>query len=264
MNELATKPAQDLLGFIERASKDPTFDVNKFSVLLDRQQELLRQHQLGRFNASFSTMQSEIGTIVKSQRNPIFKNPYASLEDLDREARPIYSKHGFSVRYSTDENWREGWLLMKLTLAHEGGHSEITSLPGPYDLQAPGQRGTMARTPMQAVGSTVTYLRRYTLQMALNLVPSNNPDDDDGSWRKRNPHDEARQAERDEIASDANADSIIEDMGRCESHTALYAYKQKNLGAIWPSLFPPDRERIENAYKELMNKFADAGKEQPA
>jgi hypothetical protein len=52
-------------------------------------------------------------------------------------------------------------------------------------------------------------------------------------------------------------------MGRCESHTALYAYKQTNLGAIWPSLFPPDRERIENTYKELMNKFADAGKGQP-
>ena len=69
---------------------------------------------------------------------------------------------------------------------------------------------------------------------------------------------------RNEIKSDANADSIIEDMQRCESHTALYAYKQTNLGAIWPSLFPPDRERIENAYKELMNKFADAGKGQPA
>ena len=263
MNELAVKPTQDLLGFIERASKDPTFDVNKFGVLLDRQQELLRQYQLGLFNASFSAMQAEIGTIVKSQRNPIFKNPYASLEDLDREARPVYSKHGFSVRYSTDENWREGWLLMKLTLAHEGGHSEITSLPGPYDLQVPGQRGTTARTPMMAIGSPVSYLRRYTLQMALNLVPANNPDDDDGAWRRRREA-ESRQGERDEIASDANADSIIEDMQRCESHTALYAYKQTNLGAIWPSLFPPDRERIENTYKALMNKFADAGKGQPA
>jgi hypothetical protein len=69
---------------------------------------------------------------------------------------------------------------------------------------------------------------------------------------------------RKEVDSDANADSIIEDMRRCESHTALYTYKQTTLPTYWKNLFPPDRERIEATYNELMDKFAAAAKGEPA
>jgi hypothetical protein len=254
MNELAAvnQPVQNLLGFIERASKDPTFDVQKFSVLLDRQQELLRQYQLGLFNAAFAEVQSEIDGIVKSGKNPVFKNPYARLEDLDAAARPIYTRHGFTVRYSTDENWKDGWILMRLTLAHEGGHSEITALPGPYDLQPPSQRSNQpARSPIQAIGSSVTYLRRYTLEMALNLVPKNNPLDDNGRRTQREYLDR-----KDEIKSDTSAEVMMEEMNACASHSDLHVYGQENRPS-YDKLFPPDRKRVDEEYKRLMKKFAD-------
>jgi hypothetical protein len=38
---------------------------------------------------------------------------------------------------------------------------------------------------VQAVGSTITYLRRYLMQMGLNLVPENDPTDDDGEGTRR-------------------------------------------------------------------------------
>jgi len=255
MNELVTKPTSDLLGFIERAAKDPTFDVNKFSILLDRQQALLREHRLMQFNAAFARMQNEIGAIIKTGKNPIFKNPYARLEDLDDAVRPVCSANGFSIRYTTNENWKDGWLLVILTLAHEGGHSETTSLPGPYDMMPPGSSGRgPARSPIQAIGSTVSYLRRYTLQMALNLVPKNDPADDDGRRTQREYLEH-----RDEVKSDATADSIIEDIQACKSHTELHVYKQQHIEPIWGKLFPPDRQRIEREYKTLMEKFRDEG-----
>ena len=259
MNELSIKPTSDLLSFIERAAKDPTFDVNKFSVLLDRQQELLRQYQLGLFNAAFAQVQSEIDDIVKTGKNPVFKNPYAKLEDLDAAARPIYTKYGFTIRYTTDENWKEGWILMRLHLAHEGGHTEMTALPGPYDLQPPGQRSNQpARSPIQAIGSTTKYLRRYTLEMALNLVPKNDPLDDDG----RRTQKEYLQ-KREEIVSDNDADVMIEEMQACTSYTALYTYGQTN-NERRKKLFPPDRERIDVEYNRLMTAFAEQGPGKPA
>ena len=62
-----------------------------------------------------------------------------------------------------------------------------------------------------------------------------------------------------ENESDANADSIIEDMRKCGDHTALYTYKSTRLQEAWKDIFPPDRERIEVEYKALMHKFAEQG-----
>jgi hypothetical protein len=248
MNELAIKPTGDLLGFIERASKDSTFDVNKFGMLLDRQQELLRDYRLQLFNQAFAEVQGEIGTIVKKERNPIFKNPYAKLEDLDDALRPIATSHGFTVRYTTDENWKDGWLLCRCIVAHEGGHMETTSLPGPYDLMPPGQSGRgPARSPIQAIGSTVSYLRRYTLMMAFNLVPKNNPDDDDGI------RTQIRQA----ISEPLTVEAMLEGMRACASHNELYNFAQQHRAPSYNKLFPPDKQRVDAVYKELMEKFAN-------
>jgi len=170
-----------MLTFIERAARDPSFDINKFSVLLDRQESLLRQHQAQMYDAAYTEMQEELTDIKRSGRNPTFQNPYAKLEDLDAAARPIWSKYGFSVRYGTKPCSREGWMTETIVIAHRGGHREFIELSAPIDFQNSGYR---SRTPVQAVGSTITYLRRYLLQMGLNLVPHDDPDDDDGEGQR--------------------------------------------------------------------------------
>ena len=55
-------------------------------------------------------------------------------------------------------------------LAHEAGHSEETTLSGPAD-------NTGNKNAIQAIGSTLTYLQRYTLVQALGLAAAQ---DDDG------------------------------------------------------------------------------------
>lgn len=177
-----TLPANGLLAFIERASRDPEFDVAKFGALLDRHEAMVERAKKDAFNHDMAKVQAEIGRILRTGKNPTFVNPYARLEDLDRAARPIYSAHGFSVRYGSAPAPREGWLRVTLTIAHRDGYSEEHYLDGPIDSQQNERRG---RTPIQAVGSTVTYLRRYLLQMVLNLVPGDNPEDDDGEGQRR-------------------------------------------------------------------------------
>ena len=181
-----------MLTFIERAARDPSFDVNKFSILLDRQEALLKQHQMAMYDSSYTDMQNELNDIKRSGKNPTFSNPYAKLEDLDAAARPIWTKYGFAVRFGTKPNPRDGWMTGTVIVSHRGGHREEIELPAPIDFQNSGYR---SRTPVQAVGSTTTYLRRYLLMMALNLVPKNDPTDDDGEGqraRRDPPHDEER------------------------------------------------------------------------
>jgi hypothetical protein len=54
-------------------------------------------------------------------------------------------------------------------LTHEKGHSEETSLQGPPDTSG-------SKNSIQAVGSSVTYLCRYTLLAACGLAASEDTD----------------------------------------------------------------------------------------
>ena len=177
MNEVVSTSSSSLLALIHRLAQDKEFDAAKFNLLLDRHQALLKEHQRQQFEISYVRMQGKIEGIKRTGKNPTFSAPYAKLEDLDEAARPAYVECGFGVRYGTEESPKgKDWIRGTLTLAHEAGYWEKYFLDGPIDYQ----HGARARTPIQAVGSSVTYLQRYLLRMALNLIAKNNPDDDDG------------------------------------------------------------------------------------
>mgnify|MGYP000541184124 FL=1 len=60
--------------------------------------------------------------------------------------------------------------MVTCILSHRDGHSEESSLSGPADASG-------SKNAIQAIGSTLTYLQRYTLVQALGLAAG---DDDDG------------------------------------------------------------------------------------
>lgn len=177
MSEITTHNGTGaLLSFIERAARDPEFNVEKFSVLLDKQQEMLRERARQEFNSAMSEVMADIGPVIRDRLNPAVNRKYATLEAIDAVARPEYSKHGFAVRFGCDKPPKDGWMRITCTVSHSGGYSEQNYLDSPVDLQ----QGARARTPVQAVGSTITYLRRYLLQMAFNIVLADDETDDDG------------------------------------------------------------------------------------
>jgi hypothetical protein len=120
--------------------------------------------------------------VVRDAKNPHIGNKYARLETIDAALRPIYSKHGFSVRYGS-EPAADGRLHITCTVAHAAGHSETLGLSAPLD--ALGTGGRASKTGVQAVGSSVTYLRRYLLTMAFNVVTTDDDDDGEASRQVR-------------------------------------------------------------------------------
>jgi hypothetical protein len=194
MNEITTTNGNGaLMSFIERAAKDETFDVQKFEVLLRLQMEVSDKQARRAFNAAMAVAQSEMMPVIRTAQNRHLGNKYAKLEDIDREMRPIYTRHGFSVRFGSAPSPREGDMRITCTVAHADGYSEENHLDAPSSVLG-SQGGRMAVTPVQAVGSTITYLRRYLLTMVFNLVLED--DDDDGEATRRAAAAPMRSAER--------------------------------------------------------------------
>lgn len=172
--------AGSILAMIERLVRSD-IDPQRVQALLDLYNQERDRAQLEVFNRALAELQSEVWEVAASGHNPTFRTAYPKLHDLLKEARPYYTKYGFAIRFGTALRRtqappvQQGWVRVVLIISHNEGHWEEHYLDGPPDTSRSG------RTPVQSVGSTVTYLRRYLLMMIINLVPGGDPTDDDGA-----------------------------------------------------------------------------------
>ena len=186
MNDITTTSNDNaLVSFIERASRDPDFDVEKFGELLRLQRDMQHDQARRAFNVAMAAAQAEMVPAVRDAKNTHLGNKYATLEAIDRAIRPIYTAHGFSVRYGSAPAAEPGTIRVTCTVAHEGGYFEEQYLDAPVSAVG-SQGGRMATTPVQAVGVAVTYLRRYLLCMVFNVQLTD--DDDDGEAQRTTRH----------------------------------------------------------------------------
>jgi hypothetical protein len=93
---------------------------------------------------------------------------HASLANVADKIGKGLSEHGFSHGWTTKQN--NGDVTVTCTITHKFGHSESTSLTAPADTSG-------SKNPIQAIGSTVSYLQRYTL-LALTGLATQDMDDD--------------------------------------------------------------------------------------
>jgi hypothetical protein len=139
------------------------------------------------FNTAMAQAQAEMLPVIRDATNTHTNSRYAKLATIDAQMRPIYTRHGFSVRFGSQPSPQQGWLRVTCLLAHSAGHFEENYLDAPPDNV--GLRGASNKTAIQSVGSSVTYLRRYLLTMCFNIVLSDDIDaDTDGE-----PHTRSRE-----------------------------------------------------------------------
>ncbi len=101
-----------------------------------------------------------------NKTNPHFRSRYADLAAVRDAIVPIFNKHGISIIQSPNVDGFAGFNL-ETRLIHESGEEIVWNFPLPSDV-----------TKMQAVGSAISYARRYTLS-AIACIASE--EDDDGN-----------------------------------------------------------------------------------
>ena len=118
------------------------------------------------FDEAVASAKAGIPTIAKNAKGHNNK-AYANFAAYAEALKDVLATHGLSYRFRTEQTDR---ITVTCVLSHKGGHSEENSLSGPADSSG-------SKNAIQAIGSTLTYLQRYTLIQALGLAAS---DDDDG------------------------------------------------------------------------------------
>lgn len=163
--------------------------------------------------------QGEMSGAKKGAANPFFKSKYADLNSVVDAIREPFCNHGLS--YSQFPIYEDGSAGVTTILMHASGEWMRDSLTLPVVKKDP-----------QAVGSAITYARRYALQ-SIAGIPS---EDDDGNAA-------SQPAKASKVVNDPNVDLIAEAIKNNDSDFV----KQNWTGLIancWPKLSAAQSEAL--------------------
>jgi len=131
-------------------------------------------------NAPRITKDSQVGFDSKKGGSVQYK--YASLANIVNIVSPCLSAVGLSHSWRTTQEGNQ--IIVKCVISHVDGHSESTQLQSAADNSG-------SKNSIQAIGSTVSFLKRYTFESMLGLSSF----DDDGALAKSNEHVEKNNTE---------------------------------------------------------------------
>lgn len=144
------------------------------------------------FDAAIADAKAEIEPVVRNAKGHNDKK-YADFAAIARAVDPVISKYGLSYRFRTSQADR---INVTCILSHKSGHSEETTLSGMPDTSG-------SKNAIQSIGSTLTYLQRYSLVQALGLAAAN---DDDGAGADSNAISDEQADAIAKLAAEVGAD----------------------------------------------------------
>lgn len=124
--------------------------------------------QIGELAAALAAAQGEMTAASKDATNPHFKSRYATLASVWDAIRGPLSQHGLSVSQVLESPENGVGVAVRTMLLHTSGQWIASRYVMPIGDKL---------TP-QAIGSAITYARRYALSAIVGIAPD---DDDDGN-----------------------------------------------------------------------------------
>lgn len=137
--------------------------------------------QLDQLFTALAKAQGEMSAAAKDCANPFFKSRYADLSSVWTACREPLSRNGLSVLQIVQS--AEAGDVLHTTLGHSSGQYMTSTMP----IRMAANKGG---NDIQALGSTITYLRRYALSAIVGVAPDDDNDGNNSSY-KAQPKQEA-------------------------------------------------------------------------
>lgn len=169
----AVSESAAILQVIERMAVNPAVDVEKFERLMAMHERIAAKRAEAAFSTDLAELQPKLPIVthrgeIKDRAGKVVSS-YAKFEDIIEAVRPMLSQHGFSLSFRLGQEGTNR--IVTGVLRHREGHSETTTLALPLD-------GSGFKNEVQAVGSSLSYGKRYVACALLNITSSG--EDDDG------------------------------------------------------------------------------------
>lgn len=172
--------------------------------------------QINEIGAALATAQRQMKGAKKDSANPFFKSKYADLASVSAACMDALNDMGIAV-VQAPSSGLDGSVSVETMLLHESGQWMSETVSGKAKDDGP-----------QALGSLITYLRRYALAAFAGVAP----EDDDAEAA------EARGKQTAKLPKPAGFDTWLTDLG------AVADEGTARLEAAWKASKPEYRQYI--------------------
>ncbi len=177
INEVTVRQDQSPVSFMNKAIAGG-LDIEKIEKMLELQAKWEAMEAKKAYTAAMAAFKAMPLKIIKDKKAGFEHKQgggstnynYASLGNITEVINNGLAKHGLSSSWAIDQ---KETITVTCTITHELGHQESTSLSAGADT-------TGKKNSIQAVGSTITYLQKYTL-LALAGLATHDQDNDGNS-----------------------------------------------------------------------------------
>jgi hypothetical protein len=228
--EIVPADASSVMALIDRAARDPNVDIDKMERLMGMAERMSARQAEQAFNEAMNAAQAELQPVAANADNPQTHSKYASYTALDREVRPIYSRHGFSLSFNTAEGAPAEHVRLVCKVRHRDGHTEPYHVDMPADGK--GAKGGDVMTKTHAAGAAMSYGQRYLLKLIFNIAVG--VDDDGNSNGGREMGAAAQKAIESINAHTTPAEHIAwRDQQAAGVEKVVAAWEWKEIIALW-------------------------------
>ena len=196
--------------------------------LLDLQERWERHRAAEAFGAAIASFQRECPPITKARKvnaGPL-NYRFASYDDVMRVAGPLLASHGIAVSFTTESTERGMRAVCRVRV---GIHSEDYALEIPVP--------DMRVNDTQKYGAALSYVKRYALCAALNIVVTDE-DNDAIPLQRGITHEQGEKLKRLIQQTDTDPAKFLKWAG-CESLAEMPANKFGDAVAFLERKLPP-------------------------
>jgi hypothetical protein len=165
------------MGLIQMAVEQNA-DPDRLEKLMALQERWQANNARAAYNTAMQAAQAEMPVVVKDKENSHTRSKYAAFETVQKQCKPVYTRHGMSVSFDEQPTEREGWVRVRAVVQHVDGHAETFFRDGPMDNV--GAKGNATKSALHGVTSTMTYLERHLLCGIFSITVADHDNDGGG------------------------------------------------------------------------------------
>lgn len=186
--------------------------------------------QINEIAGALALAQSEMKNAKFNRTNPHFKSRYADLSEIRDTVTPALTKNGIAVVQGTDIT--ESGIIVFTRLVHKSGQWFESVFP-------------IANDKPQAMGSSISYGRRYTLSAITSIAAD---DDDDAEVASGRTHSQTIPARMQEMpkAVESVGETYVRKFNEAETAEAFEDEVTK-ARAAWSRLNATDKAKVANS-----------------
>lgn len=148
-------------------------DVDTVERLMVLRRELMADEARKAYQRDFAALQSVLPAVQRKGKSDFQTKKhgrvmfsYSHIDDLTKALQPFMQQYGFSFAFQQKE-WN-GQVAVACVVMHYEGHRERFAMSAPIDTSG-------CKNVLQAIASTITYLKRITFKSAFGISETDKP-----------------------------------------------------------------------------------------